>query len=356
MKHSMHEKQRMHETWRLEGQVTRDDAGPEVILFVYCTSLRIDDEWSVEMPGGFTWWGHGLAQRVWAEECRRDQGVDVTLMHAETDFLRNVEYNRETLEGLNLLNAETAQFAFVYDLDDRCVRLHATMYVHRQNMEWSKRMFAGAAGLQVSYAHKKVNEAARLFSGSEPDTSPHPENGYRAKPDEILGVIDLAFIPANDFADPIGDSEFRIAAGLLTRKSFTTWGEWGLTSEFPFTGDEPAHVRMKKRLGPVTTLFQASSREKHPLLGKGLLTTMRLPLSIDREEGLRLATGLNLLESMEWAKCHMNGAWLIDELNCLSFYSFLPILAHKKQILANLALSNYIRCGWAAGILKGDHR
>lgn len=332
-----------------------DDTGLEVVGFVF-ESMRVDGEWSVETPGGFSWWGHGLAQRVWAEECRRDHGVDVTLMHVETDFLRNIDFNRQTLEGLNLLNAKAAQSAFVYAAADRCVRLHATTYVHRQNMEWSKRIFMMNAGLQASYAHMRVEEASRLFDGSEPDTSPHPENGYRAKPDEILGVIDLAFIPGNDFADPIEDSEFSIAAEHLTRKSFTTWGEWGLTSEFPFAGDEPAHVRAKQGLGPVTALFQASSGERHPLLGKGLLTTMRLPVSYAREDGLKVAFLLNMLESKEWAKCHMNGAWIIDELNCLSFVSFLPILAHKKQILANLAVSNRIRCGWAAGILKGDHR
>ena len=330
-----------------------DDTGPEAVRFTYA-SMHVDWEWSVETPRGFAWWGHGLAQRVWAGEFRRDRGVDVTLMHLETDFLRNVRYDEKTMEGLNRLNADTAQFAFVYNPDDRRVRLHTTVYVHRQNLEWSKRLFTGAAGLQVSYAHMKAGEASRLFDGSEPDTSPHPEGGFREKPDDMLNAINLGFIPEGDLAEPIEGNEFAFAADCLMPESLTTWDNQGLTSEFPFLGDEPVHVRLTRGLGPVTGLFQATSAKEHPLLGKGLLTTMQLPLSHPRDELLRMADVLNLLESREWTGCHMNGAWRIDEQDCLSFVSFLPIMSYRKQILANLAFSNRNRCRWAAMLLAAD--
>lgn len=327
-----------------------DDTGLEVARFTY-ESMHIDEEWSLETPRGFTWWGHGLAQRVWAEPCRRDRGVDVTLMHVVTDFLREVRYDDRTLEGLNLLNADTAQFAFVYDPDDRRVRLHTTVYVHRQNLDWSKRLFMTVAGIQASYAHMKAGEASRLFDGSGPDTSPHPENGFREEPDEMMGVIGLVYPGMNHRAEPIDAGEFEFAAGCLMPESLTTWDNQGLTSEFPFSGDEPAHVRFTRGLGPVTGLFQATSAKEHPLLGKGLLTTMQLPLSHSRDELLRMADVLNLLESREWTGCHMVGAWRVDEQDCLSFVSFLPILSYRKQLLANLAFSNRNRCRWAAMLL-----
>ena len=47
----------------------REDVGPGVIDFVYAT-LGLDDAWSVREPRGVTWWGHRLAQRVWAEAAR----------------------------------------------------------------------------------------------------------------------------------------------------------------------------------------------------------------------------------------------------------------------------------------------
>jgi hypothetical protein len=327
-----------------------DDTGPEVARFIY-TSMLIDDEWSTKSPRGFTWWGHGLAQRVWAEECRRDEGMDVTLMHAETDFLRKVENNRQTLEGLNLLNAGTGDSAFVYDPEERRIRLHTSVYTHYQNLHWSKQVFLGAVGLQVSYAHAMVEYGISLFHGSEPDITPHPDNGHRQDRDEIVNLIELHFIPANGFAAPIEDSDFRVAADYLSSRSLlATWDEGHLTDEFPFSGEEPAHIRMARGLGPVTALFQAFSTKKHPLLGKGLLTTMKMPLTYDREDGLKIAGVLNLLETKEWARCHMNGAWHIDDRNCLSF---MPIVSYKKQLLVNLAISNYIRSKWAREILKG---
>lgn len=351
MKRNMREKKRMPETWNLKRMGSNDDTGPEVLQFT-CDALRIDDEWMTETTGGFTWWGHGLAQRVWAEACREDLGVDVTLTHVETDFLRNVGCDLKTMEGLNLLNAEAPQFAFVYDPNEMRIRLHATFYVHRQNVEWSKRLFMLVAGLQVSYAHMKAGGASHLFDGSEPDTSPHPGNGFRQKSDEILGVIDQAIIPESDNAEPIGVGEFRQAADCLSQQMLATCGGGGMTAEFPFSGDEPAILRFGKGMGVVTALFRAFSRKRHSLLGKGLLTTLQLPVSLDREEGLRISAGLNLLESVEWARCHMNGAWRIDSQDCLSFVSFLPIMSHEKGLLLNLAISNYIRSGWAAGILN----
>jgi hypothetical protein len=52
----------------------RTDVGLEAIHFLY-SLLRIDDEWSVREPRGFTWWAGDYAQRVWAEPCVEDHGV-----------------------------------------------------------------------------------------------------------------------------------------------------------------------------------------------------------------------------------------------------------------------------------------
>jgi hypothetical protein len=331
-----------------------DDVGPEVVPFIY-TSMRIDDEWSTKSLRGFTWWGHGLAQRVWAEECRRDEGMDVTLMHAETDFLRNVENNRQTLEGLNLLNAGTAEFAFIYDPEEQRIRLHTSVYTHCQNVDWSKRYFLGTVGLQMSYAHIMVESGSHLFHGSGPDVTPHPDNGHRQDRDEMVNLVELFFIPLNAAVAPIESIEFQFAADYLSFWSLATWGEGVLTAEFPFSGEEPAHVRMAQGLEPVTALFQAVSSEEHPLLGKGLMTTLKLPLSYNREDGLKIASVLNLLEMKEWAKCHLNGAWYVDDRNCLSFISFMPIASYKRQLLVHIAMNFYIRSQWAREILK-EHK
>lgn len=67
---------------------------------------------------------------------------------------------------------------------------------------------------------------------------------------------------------------------------------------------------------------------------------------------------LNLLEAAEWVKCHLNGAWHVDEQSNLIFVSFFPMAGFKDGDLANLALSCAIRSRWAGEVLvdgKADH-
>src|SRR6266446_10020727 len=63
------------------------DVGPEVIDFLY-RSMQIDPEWSIREPRAFAWWGHRLAQRVWAEPVRHSDGYAVVRIVAETNLLR----------------------------------------------------------------------------------------------------------------------------------------------------------------------------------------------------------------------------------------------------------------------------
>lgn len=331
--------------------VKYDDVGPEVTQFIY-TSMLIDTEWSMQTPRGFTWWGHGLAQRIWADECRRDMGVDVTLMHSETDFLRNVDDNRQTLEGLNFLNTETSQFAFIYRPEERRIRLHSTVYTHRQNVEWSKRLLQRAVGLQVATAHTIVDSSSHLFKGSEPDATCHPKSGYRQKSDEMVHLLDNFFIPQSEIAPPIDSSTFELTKEHLQPQFMVTSGDKWLNVEFPFSGDEPASIQLTQgKLGLVTSLLTVNSYEGHPLLGRGLMMRMALPVLYGREEGLQIATILNLKEATEWPKCHLNGAWCIDDKSQLLFISFYPIAAYKPWELINLALSFSIRSQWAGGLL-----
>jgi hypothetical protein len=335
-----------------------DDVGPEVIDFIY-TSMHIDDVWSVIAPEGFTWWGHNLAQKIWADDCRRDEGADVTLMHVETDFLRNVENNEQTYEALNDLNAGTSQFAFIYDPEELRIRLHSTVYTHRQSLDWSKRLFLRAVGLQVSCAHTMVERFSRLFAGSEPDTSPHPDSGFRPEKDELVGLIDNFYLPMGEKEYPVESGTFQFTKEHLPPHLLATSGDDWLTVEFPFWGDEPACVRLAKgKPGVVTSLFRVNSTEGHPLLGKGLMMRMMLPVSYSREQALVYAVSLNLLEATEWVRCHLNGAWYVDDQSNLVFVSFFPIAGFKSWELANLALSCAMRSRWAGEVLaegEADH-
>jgi tetratricopeptide (TPR) repeat protein len=328
-----------------------DDVGPEVLAFVY-TSMRIDDEWSIRAPRRFAWWGHQLAQRVWVDDCREDLGEDVTLMRVETDFLRNVKNSEQTYEALNDLNAGASQFAFIYDIKEQCIRLHSTVYTHRQSLDWSKRLFLRTVALQVSSAHTLVEKISHLFAGSEPDRSPHPASGFRPEKDELVDLIGNFYIPMGEMEPPLESDTFKFTEHNLQSRFMVTTGGHALTVEFPFTGNEPVSVRLTLGLpGVVTSLLRVNSEEGHPLLGRGLMMRMMLPVSCDRNAGLHIAMTLNLMEVAGWTRCHLNGAWYVDEHSNLVFVSFFPMAGFKSWELVNLAYSFAVRSAWAGQVM-----
>ena len=62
------------------------DAGPQVLKHVH-EQMKIDREWSVKGRRQFVWWGHRLAQRVWADPPFEDEGMVITRLHARTDLI-----------------------------------------------------------------------------------------------------------------------------------------------------------------------------------------------------------------------------------------------------------------------------
>lgn len=326
-----------------------EDVGPAVVDFIR-SSMMVDEQWSVNAPRGFTWWGHRLAQRIWADECLRSEGVDVTVVHVETDFLRNVEDSREAREGINSLNAGTGQWAFVYYPKERKVKLHTAFCTHYQVVDWTKRLLMGAAGLQASYAHKKARACRRLFKGAEPDISPHPENGYRKEKDEIVLILDT-FLERSRYVPGIDGGEFQLVEKWLP-KLLSTYDEKGVTVEVPFSGDEPAIISVGRGLAPVTALLRANSVEKHPVLGRGLAVRMTLPVSFGRDNGMEVAGKLNLRETREFTKGHLNGAWSINDKTDVVFTSFLPVAFYQPRMLVNFVRSCALRSRWADEVLN----
>jgi len=43
-----------------------DPIGSQVIDYVYA-QMKVSEKWSLRQERGFTWWGHTVAQRVWAD-------------------------------------------------------------------------------------------------------------------------------------------------------------------------------------------------------------------------------------------------------------------------------------------------
>jgi hypothetical protein len=76
------------------------DLGLRVINEIY-ESMRIDSEWSVWEPRGFTWWGWHSAQKVWSEPGVDDQGFRLYRLYAAAELFDGFENTDEQVLLLN---------------------------------------------------------------------------------------------------------------------------------------------------------------------------------------------------------------------------------------------------------------
>ncbi len=292
------------------------DAGLDLLEAVF-RGMQVDDTWSVREPRRFTWWGHGLAQRVWAEPPRRSEGFEVCRVHAETDLVRNV------------------------------LTLRCGVYVHPQNLSWLSRLCLAAVGLQAADAHIKAPALARLLGG-EPDTSPHPRRGWRRHADAMLGVIEQVFAPEGRRPSPFTEADFRAALELTPRPWVLATGNGaGLTAELPFVDDIPAIQG-----GQGTALLMATATDRHPQLGSGALLRLILPAlpSAGRTDA-EPAADLNRAEPAAWAVAHFLGAWTADPDRGLTFVVFLPAAVYRQRLLDAMLLNMAARAQWASAYL-----
>jgi hypothetical protein len=129
------------------------------------------------------------------------------------------------------------------------------------------------------------------------------------------------------------------------------------SSEFQFTGDIPAAIADRAE----TALLTASSTERHPQLGSGLLLRLQLPINFPKDKGSAAALTLNLLEATEMTDTHTLGAWCLgpaladrSDSHSLNFVSFVPAVAYRKGLLDVLAMDMAVRVRWLVGAFLGN--
>jgi len=302
------------------------DPGLDAVEHVYA-QMQIDDEWSVFEPRGFTWWGHHLAQRVWAERPRDSFGMDVVRVHAETRLVRDVQPGDETWKLLNFLNHDASLSSLVFDAARGTIVFECSVFVHEQNVEWLKWLFMHAVAIQAAEAGGRAALLARELEG-EIDVSEHPSSGQRPEPDDMLNVIRDVYYPNSQAPPPLTQREFQAALDIGPRSDvLANAGDGGLTAEFPFLGDVPA---IGMALGyrsadaaPESALLMMSI-ERYPRLGYGVLARLVLPNgACDRDQA---EARLNLAETTNWTACHLLGGWCLSNLG-LTFVTFVPTAA-----------------------------
>jgi hypothetical protein len=345
------------------------DVGPQLLAFIY-EQMKIDPEWSVREERSLTWWGHRLAQRIWAEPVILEDGDEIVRVHAETDVLRNVNTEAHAIQSLSILNRNASLSAYVWNPETKKISLRSSAYCHSQNVSWLSVFFLSSVSLQAAEAHVQPDALATLIGG-DVDESAHPTNGFRKQKDEMLDVIPVLYAPWGNNPSRFTTEDFHAAMELNPKPwVMANEGENGLTAEFPFPGCMPP-----------TALLTLDNEIRHPLLGSGLFILLRLPLNLRGENVDSLASRLNLAELKNTTRSHFMGSWCVDSPRnvklaqlsllllgeslpvgvleekaneTLSFCSFIPSVCHRSGLLENIVYTMGCRTMWANEYLASE--
>lgn len=316
-----------------------DDLGLRAIREIYQRAM-IDEQWSLWEERGFSWWGHRLRQRIWAEPGVESDGFEIFRICAQTDCLCEVEITDKLLGALGLIAREATVAAPVLDPDSRTLSLFSCVYVHEEIFNWAvHNLFVPSILIQVIEAERMAEAGPEVFETGTPDYSGHPSSGFRRKPDDTLRFIDRVIRPVGEMTRRWRNCRElpRVAEILNQTNCVASNGGGVLTAEFSFGND--------------TCLFQIDANAEHRLLGNGALVTLRLPMQWDFTVAARAAAAWNRAESRTCTFVSFLGSWAVEELGssfCPMFVSFSPSAVYGDGLALNLALMMASRARWAA--------
>ncbi len=294
--------------------------------------MQIEAEWAVQEQTSFTWWAHTLAQKVWVASPREVQGVMLRTVHIETDLLADVPMNTSTWARLASMNRYATLSAYVADTHHHTLRLHASVSMTEDNWLLARSIALHAMALQMADAFAEATELADAF-GARINATPHPGQGLRAQPDEMVGILDI-YQQRGDGDSPFTADEIAELVHLEPRPWVMAANELHqLAADLEFADDMPARLEL-----------DASSR--HASLGSGLQVRLVLPLEPDD----MVAQRLNANECLE-PDAHQLGAWCVDADRGLMFTGFVPAAAHTPGLSRALVYHLSAKNEWARALL-----
>jgi hypothetical protein len=318
----------------------------------------VDEKWSVWTGRGYRWWSCTLAQDVWSEPPRQENGEAVWILRAKADLLREVKDTPQMRLNLAILNASTPLNALVYDPVDRSVRLSCSIPLTETNQQWAVKTFSWAAATQAEYAFRLLATDVTSSLGGKFDITARPGSGPRSNPDEMLTVIEREMLRHGQGPSPFGEADFRSLKELAGSPSvMTSASSTGVTAEFLFGGYSGLLQHLFGPNGkPNTALLKMTSNDPHPGLGCGCMAQLFLPLVVPTQEVADLANRLNLAEATQWQYLYGLGAWGLVRMNDmftgLCHTTFLPAVLQTSGILTNFFWCSYHRMAWAKKTLQ----
>ncbi len=307
------------------------DVVEEVLRFL-TARMQIEAEWAVQDQTSFTWWAHTLAQRVWVAPARDVMGVDVRTVHIETDLLADVPMTAPTWARLARINRYATLSAYVADRSQGTVRLHASVSLTDENWLLARSVALHAMALQMADAFAEAPELAPVF-GARVNASPHPRQGLRQQPDEMVGVLDI-YQQRGEGDSPFDADEIAELVQLEPRPWLLASNDLHrLDAELEFATGMPARLEL-------------DAGARHASLGSGLQLRLVLPIEPDDQ----IAQKLNANECLE-PDAHQLGAWCVDDDKGVMFTAFVPAAAHTPGLARALVYHLSARNEWARALL-----
>lgn len=333
----------------------RDDVGPWFLGETF-KLMQIDQEWSISQERSFTWWGHRLAQTVFADRPIVSNGVTVVQMRGHCDAVTGVADSLETYALLSELNAEAGLDALVFDPSSGRVSSELTCWVH-SDTRWLREMFAMAVAQQCAVLEYRADHLAAVLGGDIATTA-HPTSGLRPIPDGMVDVTQVA--NRFDRSVPISSAGYRRVCNFEQASWLTaTAAPDGFHLTFPFDA-EPV-LATPDEVGTAVLTAGTKVQPGHEVgamarLGDGVAMRLTVPRWWDEDESPSVANQLNRLEARGDSRAHLLGAWYADE-GSVAFSGFLPSItlgADEDEAVVrvtNLVLTMAKRVRWASEMM-----
>lgn len=352
------------------------DIGLETVDNLF-KDLMIDDQWSVREDRGFTWWAHGLAQHIEADEPTIVGDRKVCAVRVWTEVANSVDPGCAPAAIVAIANLSQTLSALTWDPMRRTITESCSVTVHSGNMGWLRQVLLVAAVMQNRDAHDRASAIADAVGGT-PAVSSHPVSGERIEMDEMI-------VGPPQVLAQSGSKKSKFAGGF-TRRLENLAKQLGLVGfasptefscELPFTGSMSVAV-LQDDCTAETSLLQIFA-EQHPVYGHGALIALSLPIRFGTKNVVEVANRLNLMEFTGDAAAfcrgadangqvvgHLGsgqlgmflGAWCSDPRekagDRIAFTAFLPSALAKSGLLENFVIYQVVRSRLAARILVDE--
>lgn len=305
----------------------------EDVLRFLTARMQIEAEWAVQEKTSFTWWASSLRQRVWVAEPREFQGVQLTTLHVETDLIADVPMDESTWARLAAVNRFASLSAHVADPVAHTLSLHSSVSLTADNYRMAQTIALHAMALQMADAYAEAAELAKAFGG-QVASSPHPTQGMRTTPDEMVGILDT-YQQRGEADSPFTPEELAQLVHLEPRP-------WLMAAN----GLHRIDADLEFAAGDVHARLELNAETKHPSLGSGLLMRLKLPVEPDPV----VAQRLNANECLE-PDAHQPGAWCVDDEHGLMFTGFIPAAAWVPELSRALVYHLSAKNEWARALL-----